>query len=146
MNKSFLRNLLWIWACAVALPSFGQSVTVPIFHDTAVHFLPDSADKYLRLGEKATDNGRVVSTTVDLPQREGPVRITAHVVIHPIPKDDRSVWDRWDRAGNLRLAASLIERFPLPSSSAAEQIDDLVQFSLGAEYERLRERLGVAVR
>ncbi|HTQ04606.1 MAG TPA: hypothetical protein VMI54_12150 [Polyangiaceae bacterium] len=48
--------------------------------------------------------------------------------------------------GNIALAARLTERSPLPGSSAAEQIDDLVSFSLGDEYAALRERLGVAVR
>jgi hypothetical protein len=47
--------------------------------------------------------------------------------------------------GNLKLAASLTERFPLPSSSAREQIDDLIVYSLSDEYAALRERIGVAV-
>jgi hypothetical protein len=47
--------------------------------------------------------------------------------------------------GHLALAARLSERFPLPGSSATEQIDDLIWFSLGGEYRGLRERLGIAV-
>jgi hypothetical protein len=48
--------------------------------------------------------------------------------------------------GNLALAARVTETSPLPGSGAAEQIDDLVSFSLSDEYAALRERLGVAVR
>jgi hypothetical protein len=47
--------------------------------------------------------------------------------------------------GNLTLAASVIERAPLPGTSASEQIDDLISFSLGDEYATLRERLRVAL-
>jgi hypothetical protein len=48
--------------------------------------------------------------------------------------------------GNLGLAARIIERQPLPGSSAVEQVDDLIAYSLSDEYAMLRERLGVAVR
>jgi hypothetical protein len=48
--------------------------------------------------------------------------------------------------GNLALAASVIERAPLPGASATEQLDDIVAYSVSDEYARLRERLGVSVR
>ncbi|HEX5102096.1 MAG TPA: hypothetical protein VFV94_21450 [Polyangiaceae bacterium] len=47
--------------------------------------------------------------------------------------------------GNLELAAKVSERAPLGSISAADQIADLVAYSLGDEYSALRTRLGVAV-
>jgi hypothetical protein len=31
------------------------------------------------------------------------MRIAAHLVVHPVPKDELSVHDKWDRAGNIRL-------------------------------------------
>ena len=34
---------------------------------------------------------------------EIPSRITAHLTIRPIPKNDLEVHDKWDRAGNIRL-------------------------------------------
>jgi hypothetical protein len=48
--------------------------------------------------------------------------------------------------GNLTLAARLTEALPLSGSSAREQVDDLISYSLSDEYAALRERLGVAVR
>jgi hypothetical protein len=48
--------------------------------------------------------------------------------------------------GNLALAARLTEASPLPGTSAREQLDDLIGYSLSEEYASLRERLGVALR
>lgn len=48
--------------------------------------------------------------------------------------------------GNLTLSARLIERYPLPGSSASEQIDAIAAYALSDEYGALRERLGVALR
>jgi hypothetical protein len=49
--------------------------------------------------------------------------------------------------GNLELALRMVERFPAPNgTSSAEQGDDLLVFSVSAEYTALRERLGVALR
>jgi hypothetical protein len=47
--------------------------------------------------------------------------------------------------GNLTLAAKVTEAAPLPGSSAAEQVDDLIVYSLSDEYAALRARIGVAV-
>jgi hypothetical protein len=47
--------------------------------------------------------------------------------------------------GNLELAASIVERAPLPGPSATEQIGDLIAYSLTDEYSMLRARVGVAV-
>ena len=46
---------------------------------------------------------------------------------------------------NLDLAAKVTERAPLASVSAADQVADLVAYSLRDEYSALRARLGVAV-
>jgi len=79
-------------------------VVVPVFHDVALHFLPDSAAKFVVRGTKAEENGRVARTTVALPDSRAPRRITALVTLRPVPKSDRDVADRYDRAGNVRLA------------------------------------------
>ncbi len=79
-------------------------VTVPIFHDVAIHFHADSAAKFAGTGVTVEANGRVARTTVTLPDAKKPQRITALVTIRPVPKTDRDVADRYDRAGNVRLA------------------------------------------
>jgi len=76
---------------------------VQVFVGATVHFLPDSASKYLQAGQVAGDNGRIVQTTVDLPRFDDRRRITAFVTVSPIPKSDQEMFDRWDRAGNVRL-------------------------------------------
>jgi hypothetical protein len=80
--------------------------TVPVFQDVTLHFAPDSAAKFVQPGMVAEDNGRVVRTACALPELAGPHRITARVTVKPIPKSDREVFDRWDRAGNIRLTVN----------------------------------------
>ena len=48
----------------------------------------------------------MVVRTIDLPEITEPTRITARLTIHPLPKDDVSVFDPWDRAGDIRLATA----------------------------------------
>jgi hypothetical protein len=48
--------------------------------------------------------------------------------------------------GNLELALRMLVRFPAANGSSAQQGDDLLAFSVSAEYAALRERLGVALR
>ena len=81
-----------------------QVTTVTIFDGNAIHFLPDDPQKYATGGVASEDNGRVIVRSVQLPEFDEPARITARVAIRPIPKDERSEHDRWDRAGNVRLA------------------------------------------
>ncbi len=78
-------------------------VTVHVFHDDDIHFTPDDPTRYDTARVVGTDNGREVRRTVTLPAFDHPVRITAEVAVHPIPRDEQSVWDRWDRAGHVRL-------------------------------------------
>jgi hypothetical protein len=78
-------------------------VVVPIFRDVALHFHPDSASKVARPRVKAEASGRVARTSVTLPESKKPQRITALLTLRPVPKNDREVADRYDRAGNVRL-------------------------------------------
>jgi len=81
-----------------------KTAVIKIFDQNMIHFLPDSADKYMTGRVKSLDNGRVISTSVDIPSFTSPVKITANVIVNPVPKDMLNVHDRWDRAGNFRLS------------------------------------------
>jgi len=78
-------------------------LTAPVFEDAMVHFNPDTTSKYSLPDLHHEDNGRIAWTEVLLPADPPSGRIHAHLTLHPVPKTDRDVWDRWDRAGNLRL-------------------------------------------
>lgn len=79
-------------------------VTVPIFEGATIHWSADSAGFHAGPGQTAEEQGRVLLAPAALPALAGPTRITALVTVHPIPRDERTVRDRWDRAGNIRLA------------------------------------------
>lgn len=80
-----------------------ESSLFTIFLDGMVHFSPDSSGRYLQTGQRVEDNGRILLTDKAVPALSQPVQILAHLTLKPIPKDARSVHDRWDRAGNIRL-------------------------------------------
>jgi len=80
-----------------------EPYTVAVFDDALIQFAPDDSIGFDRGEVVAVDNGRVVRRTVDLPEADGPVTIVAHLAIRPIPKDDVSMHDHWDRAGDVRL-------------------------------------------
>lgn len=79
----------------------GESVTV--FTGNAIQFAPDSSARFDTPEVHARDNGRVIARTLTLPTLTGPTRITAHLVLNPVPQDELVVFDKWDRAGNIRL-------------------------------------------
>lgn len=79
-------------------------VTVHVFYESAIHFTPDDSSRYDTEAVTASDNGREISRTLEVVRPSGPVRITAHVQVLPIPKDEVVVHDKWDRAGNVRLS------------------------------------------
>lgn len=81
-----------------------DGVSVEVMREAMIHFHPDSAGKYAPERIEAEDKGRVAFVTVALPEAPPEGRIKALLTIHPIPLDDRNVHDRWDRAGNIRLA------------------------------------------
>jgi hypothetical protein len=78
---------------------------VQVFRDVALHFQPDSSSKFARRGLTYKDSGREARVTVTLPKLRGPHRITALLTVRPVPKSDREVFDRYDRAGNIRMEA-----------------------------------------
>ncbi len=77
---------------------------VPIFLDAMIHFSPDSSAKYATPGIEVRDRGRIVSTEIVLPADPPRGQVKALLTIKPIPQDERSMFDRWDRAGSIRLA------------------------------------------
>lgn len=81
-----------------AVPSLIET----IFRDNVIHFAPDSASRYETAQVGAEDNGRVILRDAELRLPRG--RLIARLTTRPIPKDPETVHDRWDRAGNVRLA------------------------------------------
>lgn len=81
-----------------------ESREVVVFRDAALFFAPDSVSYFSHPGYEARDDGRVAVARVDVPPSGAGNRIEAKITFRPVPKDERSVHDRWDRAGNLRLA------------------------------------------
>ncbi len=79
------------------------SQIVSIFEDVPLCFSPDSAAKYASAGVAIEDNGRAARTARALPDLMGSHRITALVTVRPVAKSDREVFDRYDRAGSIRL-------------------------------------------
>lgn len=80
------------------------------FAGAVIHFTPDDPFRYDSSDVHATDKGRVMTGWVKLPELWSPSevlrlpsKITAHLTIRPIPKNDLEVHDKWDRAGNIRL-------------------------------------------
>lgn len=81
-----------------------NTISVSVFQDNIIHFSLENPAKYDTNGVTAEDNGRVIARRIQLPMERFDGRITAHVRIKPIPKDEITVFDRWDRAGDIRLA------------------------------------------
>jgi len=81
-----------------------ETRTVVVFEDVPIHFDQESPDPDPGDDVAHEDNGRVAVRTVALPAAGAGTRIIARVTVRPIPKDEISVHDPWDRAGNVRLS------------------------------------------
>ncbi|UCH83323.1 MAG: hypothetical protein JSW50_12800 [Candidatus Latescibacterota bacterium] len=79
--------------------------TVHVFYENVIHFSPDDSSAYATPLVTAQDNGRVIVRKLKIDKPEGPVAVVAHLRLRPIPKDERTMYDRWDRAGNVRLSS-----------------------------------------
>ncbi len=126
-------------------PINGEVVT--IFEQAMVHFNPDTVSKYSTPTLGHTDNGRIATTTVPLPDQPPRGRIFAHVTLHPVPKTDREVYDRWDRAGSLRLMADGLPDLEIVRfmTSYGGRTDHVVDVSDLAPLLRGRRQLGAFV-
>ena len=76
---------------------------IPLFENVTVHFTPADSTRYDTPVAAARDNGRVMTTYRELSLLRGPARVTLRLAVRPIRQDIRSVVDRWDRAGSVRL-------------------------------------------
>lgn len=79
------------------------AVTVPLFSGVTIHFTPEDSARYDSPFASARDKGRVMATYREFPPRQGPARVVLNLAVRPIRQDIRSVVDRWDRAGWVRL-------------------------------------------
>ena len=94
---------LLLAAAATLCANDTPSLEVSVFQDAVVHFTPDEPSRYDSAGVTAEDNGRVMRTDVTFPERPFRCKVTAHLVLKPIPQDEVTVADKWDRAGDIRL-------------------------------------------
>lgn len=98
-----------VLAASVSLPAPVDAavdpLTVHVFNDDMVHFLPDDPSRYARPEVTSLEDGRVIRRRVELTPPEGPCRIIARVTTHPLPMDIQNVHDKWDRGASLRLVA-----------------------------------------
>jgi hypothetical protein len=85
-------------------PAAPAPLEIPIFRDATVRFSPDSSAKYLVAGLEVEDRGRIVFNDIVLPTDPPRGRVKALLSIKPVPLEEGSLFDRWDRAGSIRLA------------------------------------------
>ncbi len=96
-------TLLTFLYCPALCDTPKPQVVVEVFSDDPIHFDTHDSRGDARESIHVLDNGRIIQTTVDLPESSSPVRILAHVSINPVPKDEQSMHDNWDRAGSVLL-------------------------------------------
>ncbi len=96
--------LLWGAPAACALAAASPApLTVEVLRDCPLAYAPDSAAARRVPGVAFEDGGRTARTKITLPDLAGPHRITALVTVRPVARSDREVFDRYDRAGSVRL-------------------------------------------
>lgn len=106
LRRSLLISLPAALLCLTTCTEIQQTLppqTITLFQDNVIHFAPDDSTLYETAMVSALDAGRIITTHLELQRPSYPVRITARVTVKPMVKDIRNVWDRWDRAGNVRL-------------------------------------------
>jgi hypothetical protein len=101
--RLFFAFVLLSASAAVGETRAAESVTIPVFRNVPLQFRSDSTTARGPHEPSGEVNGRVVRATVSLPAPRRPQRITAVLSIRPEPESDREVYDRYDRAGNVRL-------------------------------------------
>ncbi len=106
--------LLIVVVFALAPAAIGQTYSekleslaeLTVFENDPIHFNPENPGGDARDAVAVADNGRLIRTSVNLPEFEQPVRVVANLTVKPIPKDEISVHDKWDRAGSVRLVTA----------------------------------------
>jgi len=106
----------------------------------------DSEAKLLARGLKRKLKGPAVTNLANAIGSSSAASIAARLKLWGLTAERVAARAGLLATGNLALAARLTQSAPLPGSPAAEQIDDLIAFSVSDEYLALRERLGISVR
>ncbi|MCK5127053.1 MAG: hypothetical protein KAR42_12440 [candidate division Zixibacteria bacterium] len=94
---------------ALDISDFTFETKVTVFSGNDIHFNQEEPSKFASDSVLSLDNGREIYRDIELPSFDKQTRITAHLEIHPLPKDDLNMHDNWDRAGNIRLAKEGME-------------------------------------
>jgi len=137
-GRKFLRRGDWVLVAAIAAGAVGSPgraaprrqqdpVTIHVFHDQGIHFAPQDSSRFDTSAIRAVASGRIITRTLTLEPPPYPARITGRVAIHPIPKDMESVYDKWDRAGAVRLVRA--------DSPAIELVKFITAYGGATEYE-----------
>ncbi len=90
----------------LCFPALSGALQIEVFDEATIHFTPDDSSRYDNRRVFAMDNGRVASTRIKLPDGDWPGKIYGRLRIEPIARDSLMVWDKWDRAGSVRLSQS----------------------------------------
>jgi golgin subfamily B member 1 len=152
-----LRQLAFLWGRA--LGSFRpEHFLAAFFRSPAELELLLSAAQAAVSGKPGAGEAKALAALLDkalTPELKKPLRAALDAVSEPseaasdwfVSYELSCVRGGLLAAGDLAEAAALTERFPFGcATSAEEQLDELLEFSVSEEYGRLRARLGVAVR
>lgn len=124
-------------ASATAAPTAAAPpapVTVDLLRDCPLSYAPDSASSRGVNGVSFEEGGRTARFVAALPEIDGPHRITALVTVRPVARSDREVFDRYDRAGSVRLVTEgrpdvEVVRFITPYGGRGDYEVDVTQLA-----------------
>jgi hypothetical protein len=110
-------------------PSVASQVQrVSILHEVDIQFSPGNPGELASVMDgEVFENGRVVRRNVVLPEYDEPVTIKAQVAVYPVAKDERNVYDKWDRAGDVRLV--------VPDGPPIEMVKFVTSYGGFTEFE-----------
>ncbi len=107
MKMRLLLGFLIISASFILTSSGSTPVTIMNFYGDlghTIHFTPEDSTRYDTEDIRAEDKGRVAVMDAWFPNWSESSRVFATVYLNPIAKDSLTVWDKWDRAGSIRLS------------------------------------------
>lgn len=126
--------LLLIPSTAPAVDGVHRWQEYEVFADEDIQFVPAGADSTVVRDVEVEDKGRVVARSMLILLPELPSKIEAVVSTEPVPKNELSVCDPWDRAGNIRLSRPglpdlEIVRFVTAYGGATEHVVDVTHLA-----------------
>jgi hypothetical protein len=104
MERCLVVLVTMIILAAAGAGASGVDRTVVVFEGAPIHFDPEAPDPDPSDDVAYEEDGRVAVRSVTLPEPGEEARIIARIATRPMPKDEVSVHDPWDRAGNVRLS------------------------------------------